>query len=134
MVQRAPIVPILFARDFHVTAQFYQNVLGFDVSSANVGMLATREQMSLLFYLANDHTNVGGLSVILQAPDVRDLHCEYLQRQVSTLSGLRVARHQPLKFSIRDTDGNDLLFVGSRSSLSLYIDGELQNHRYGANQ
>lgn len=133
MVERAPIVPILFARDFHATARFYKDVLGFDVSSANVGMLATREHMSLRFYLATKHTIAGGLSVVLQTPDVRDLHSEYTQRQLSTLSGLRVARHQPSEFSIKDTDGNDLLFVGARPSLSVYIGGKLQDRRYGTN-
>lgn len=132
MVQRAPIVPILFARNFHVTARFYKDVLGFDVSNANVGILAQRDQMSLRFYLANDHMGAGGLSVILQTPDIRNLHSEYSRRQVSTLSALRVARHLPLKFSIKDTDGNNLLFVGSPPSLSVYIDGKLQDRRYGA--
>lgn len=133
MVQRAPIVPVLFARDFDVTARFYEDILGFDVFSANVGILATREQMSLRFYLANNHTDTGGLSVILKTQDIRDLHSEYAQRHVSTLSGLRVARHQPLKFSVKDVDGNSLVFMGSRPALSVYIGGKLQGRRYGVN-
>lgn len=132
MVERAPITPVLFARDFHTTARFYKDVLGFEVASANVGLMAQREQISLRFYLANSHIDAGGLSVILQSSNVRKLHCEYMQRQLSTLSELQVVRHQPLKFSIRDTDGNHLFFTGLRPSLSVYIGGRLQDRRFGA--
>ncbi|MEM8838527.1 MAG: hypothetical protein AAGE89_10580 [Pseudomonadota bacterium] len=110
-------IPVVFAEEIGMAAWFYCNKLGFHVVCNETGLTAQRDGMTLQIDRIDNIRQSGVLTALLTSHRIRDLHAEFLDRKVPTLTNLHNQRYRPLQFSLRDASGNHLIFTGPRPVL-----------------
>lgn len=111
---RIEVLPVLPSLDIGETQDFYATQLGFSEVVYRVDdylILRRCQGMELHFRLTDDRTLCERISVYLRGGGIGDLHREFSDRAVSTLSPMEVRPWNMEEFYIHDPHGNLLRFA-----------------------
>lgn len=110
---RIEVLPVLPSLDIRETFDFYTTLLGFSevVYRADDYLILRRPDMELHFRLADDRTLCERTSVYLRGGGIGDLHREFSERDVPTLTPMAVQPWNMEEFYIHDPHGNLLRFA-----------------------
>ncbi|MEM7303266.1 MAG: VOC family protein [Pseudomonadota bacterium] len=114
---------VLFTANPRETIRFYKTMLGFDVSTYRDGLLMQREDMTILFHPVRGRFPGHGMTVMLEPKDVRELHREYTGIGIPVMTDLKSRYREPLHFVVTDLNGCDLIFKGTKPSLTVHKGG-----------
>lgn len=106
-----PMAFVLFSFELGSTWIFYEDVLGFDVIDKDDALLVRYGNLELEVRLTEDPDLIYDVGVIFHVPHVRNLHRRLDQRGIPDLGDLIDDASGPVRFSVRDPDGNTLHFV-----------------------
>jgi catechol 2,3-dioxygenase-like lactoylglutathione lyase family enzyme len=110
---RIEVLPVLPSLDIQQTFDFYTTLLGFSevVYRADDYLILRRPDMELHFRLTDDRTLCERTSVYLRGGGIGDLHREFSERDVPTLTPMAVRAWNMEEFYIHDPHGNLLRFA-----------------------
>jgi catechol 2,3-dioxygenase-like lactoylglutathione lyase family enzyme len=110
---RIEVLPVLPSLDIQQTFDFYTTLLGFSevVDRADDYLILRRPDMELHFRLTDDRTLCERTSVYLRGGGIGDLHREFSERDVPTLTPMAVRAWNMEEFYIHDPHGNLLRFA-----------------------
>lgn len=110
---RIEVLPVLPSLDIQQTFDFYTTLLGFSevVYRVDDYLILRRPDMELHFRLTDDRTLCERTSVYLRGGGIGDLHREFSERDVPTLTPMAVRAWNMEEFYIHDPHGNLLRFA-----------------------
>ena len=110
---RIEVLPVLPSLDIQQTFDFYTKLLGFSevVYRVDDYLILRRPDMELHFRLTDDRTLCERTSVYLRGGGIGDLHREFSERDVPTLTPMAVRAWNMEEFYIHDPHGNLLRFA-----------------------
>ena len=110
---RIEVLPVLPSLDIQQTFDFYTTLLGFSevVYRVDDYLILRRPDMELHFRLTDDRTLCERTSVYLRGGGIGDLHREFSERDVPTLTPMAVRPWNMEEFYIHDPHGNLLRFA-----------------------
>lgn len=110
---RIEVLPVLPSLDIQQTFDFYTTLLGFSevVYRVDDYLILRRPDMELQFRLTDDRTLCERTSVYLRGGGIGDLHREFSERDVPTLTPMEVRAWNMEEFYIHDPHGNLLRFA-----------------------
>ncbi|MGQ3210875.1 MAG: bleomycin resistance protein [Shinella sp.] len=110
---RIEVLPVLPSLDIQETFDFYTTMLGFSevVYQVDDYLILRRPDMELHFRLTDDRTLCERTSVYLRGGGIGDLHREFSERDVPTLTPMAVRPWNMEEFYIHDPHGNLLRFA-----------------------
>ena len=110
---RIEVLPVLPSLYIQQTFDFYTTLLGFSevVYRADDYLILRRPDMELHFRLTDDRTLCERTSVYLRGGGIGDLHREFSERDVPTLTPMAVQPWNMEEFYIHDPHGNLLRFA-----------------------
>lgn len=123
MAESFEFTPVLFTNRLIETASFYKRLLGFQVKLRDHGLHMERDGMVITYRCEGDYVNSLGLSAVLRAKNIRELHREYLNRGVPVISGIKTNFREPLYFLVTDLNGCNVIFRGQAPNLKLHRGG-----------
>lgn len=109
---RIEVLPVLPSLDIKETRDFYTKQLGFAeiVHETADYLIVRRPGMELHFWLADDRGLCEKTSVYLRGGGIGDLHREFSDRNVASLTPMTVRPWNMEEFYIHDPHGNLLRF------------------------
>ncbi|WP_350334915.1 hypothetical protein [Coralliovum pocilloporae] len=111
--------PVLLAYELEDTVRFYKEQLGFSIIHQEDSVLAERDDMTIRLGVVSKDVDISGMTAILRTDNVRAVHTEYRATGIPSVTNLLTTRKKPLQFSLKDINGNYLLFVGPQPELAI---------------